>query len=381
MLYLEIIIATSFVLFLLSTLVSGINEMWALLLNKRGRELRRALQLAFPELSDELMRRFYDHPLISPLREKPKQDSIRGLFLKIINFFRTNKFQHDFLPSYIDSKLFSKALADILVLGKEYSISTHQANDWERRMFTTIESMDETNFQLFLDVYPDKGLFDEQAKKYWDRLWNKRGTDFQNERLTILNELRDTIKSNMLLDKQQQETCLLDNYLLHSGTEAPSTSDFLARDSQNMESWLENTSKWFDGYMNRVSGWYKKRSHTNIFWWSLILVVFFNINMFDFVSDLLKNQALRDFWVESAVEFHDDERVEDKIQKSLESLKSIFSFQVPKANTILKNLPGWLTTVFAISLGAPFWFDLLGKAVNLRAAGKKTEDKDTSSTN
>jgi hypothetical protein len=34
---------------------------------------------------------------------------------------------------------------------------------------------------------------------------------------------------------------------------------------------------------------------------------------------------------------------------------------------------GWLFTVLAVSLGAPFWFDLLNKLVNLRGAGKKPE--------
>jgi hypothetical protein len=29
--------------------------------------------------------------------------------------------------------------------------------------------------------------------------------------------------------------------------------------------------------------------------------------------------------------------------------------------------------VFAVSLGAPFWFDVLNKLVNLRADGKKPE--------
>ena len=32
---------------------------------------------------------------------------------------------------------------------------------------------------------------------------------------------------------------------------------------------------------------------------------------------------------------------------------------------------GWLLTALAGSLGAPFWFDLLGKAANLRSAGRK----------
>jgi hypothetical protein len=32
---------------------------------------------------------------------------------------------------------------------------------------------------------------------------------------------------------------------------------------------------------------------------------------------------------------------------------------------------GWILTGFAVTLGAPFWFDFLGKVSNLRAAGKK----------
>ena len=30
---------------------------------------------------------------------------------------------------------------------------------------------------------------------------------------------------------------------------------------------------------------------------------------------------------------------------------------------------GWLLTIAVVSLGAPFWFDLLGKVVHLRGAG------------
>jgi hypothetical protein len=39
------------------------------------------------------------------------------------------------------------------------------------------------------------------------------------------------------------------------------------------------------------------------------------------------------------------------------------------ARWVLSRLGGELVTVFAILLGAPFWFDLLQKLVNLRAAG------------
>ncbi|SDP94234.1 TIGR02594 family protein [Rhodoferax sp. OV413] len=37
---------------------------------------------------------------------------------------------------------------------------------------------------------------------------------------------------------------------------------------------------------------------------------------------------------------------------------------------------GWLMTAVALSLGAPFWFDTLGRLVKLRASGTPTSDKD-----
>jgi hypothetical protein len=32
---------------------------------------------------------------------------------------------------------------------------------------------------------------------------------------------------------------------------------------------------------------------------------------------------------------------------------------------------GWLVSGIAIAMGAPFWFDLMGKLVNVRNAGSK----------
>jgi len=36
---------------------------------------------------------------------------------------------------------------------------------------------------------------------------------------------------------------------------------------------------------------------------------------------------------------------------------------------------GWAVTIVAVSLGAPFWFDALGRLSNLRMAGSKPEAK------
>jgi hypothetical protein len=41
----------------------------------------------------------------------------------------------------------------------------------------------------------------------------------------------------------------------------------------------------------------------------------------------------------------------------------------------LPHLPGWLITIVAISLGAPFWFDTLQRIINIRGGGKNPEPK------
>jgi hypothetical protein len=40
-----------------------------------------------------------------------------------------------------------------------------------------------------------------------------------------------------------------------------------------------------------------------------------------------------------------------------------------------ERILGWILTVLAISLGAPFWFDLLNKFVNIRSNGKSPDER------
>lgn len=59
-----------------------------------------------------------------------------------------------------------------------------------------------------------------------------------------------------------------------------------------------------------------------------------------------------------------------KYQKGIDNWKYSDKQIGGKFNTII----GWFITSLAISLGAPFWFDLLNKLVQLRNTGKKPED-------
>jgi hypothetical protein len=79
----------------------------------------------------------------------------------------------------------------------------------------------------------------------------------------------------------------------------------------------------------------------------------------------------------------------DEIEKSInhfsEATKGVADLNLPifwghdnswTSMSIAATLFGWLLTAIAISLGAPFWFDALGKLANLRMAGKNPEEKE-----
>jgi hypothetical protein len=46
----------------------------------------------------------------------------------------------------------------------------------------------------------------------------------------------------------------------------------------------------------------------------------------------------------------------------------IHNYEWKGVKAFLKSLAGWILTALAISLGAPFWFDLLNKFMKLRSS-------------
>jgi len=46
----------------------------------------------------------------------------------------------------------------------------------------------------------------------------------------------------------------------------------------------------------------------------------------------------------------------------------------------IQRVLGWLLTMIAVSLGAPFWFDMLNKIINIRNAGTKPATSDSQPT-
>lgn len=192
--------------------------------------------------------------------------------------------------------------------------------------------------------------------------------------------------------------------------------------------------KWYDDMMDRVSGWYKRQANRILIIIGLCLAIAFNVSTIDIVVKLSKDKDVREALVKNATEYvknhldsskaatADSAPVKDSsftaLRSKLDSMKALYNSTIAENNATLglgwgdfgyskdslnwvkkgsppKEKPthkgffgkigyvllqsiitprywlGFLITAFAISLGAPFWFDLLNKFINLRVSGAK----------
>ena len=150
-------------------------------------------------------------------------------------------------------------------------------------------------------------------------------------------------------------------------------------------------AKWFDDSMDRLGGWYKRNVQLVLFAIGLILTVALNINSLEVARTLWTQPLLRDALVQAAGKFDASKATDPKadqiaiIQKQLdalhlpigwreETLTPLFDRNAPARNRWLAwgaLIAGWLMTAFATSFGSQFWFQTLGQALALRAAGAK----------
>jgi hypothetical protein len=152
----------------------------------------------------------------------------------------------------------------------------------------------------------------------------------------------------------------------------------------------ENIEKWFDDAMDRVSGWYKRRAQLIIIAFAFLLTVLVDADTIHMANVLWRDSSLRGSLASAAVEAatlpthgapDSSNPAFKQLQERVESVALPIGWSSPTfgewyrrasnatPKEILKKVIGLALTTIAVSLGAPFWFDILGKLVNLRATG------------
>jgi len=156
---------------------------------------------------------------------------------------------------------------------------------------------------------------------------------------------------------------------------------------------------WFNDAMKRVTGWYKNQSQSSLLLISFLVCLALNADTIRIVKELYDSPAKRNVIVTQAeqaskvfanVTGHCGARSAESITASLGKLEATglslgwkgYSFRPESLSgqmlidSILLLL-GIFFTSLAVTLGAPFWFDMLGKLINLRAIGKPPAETDT----
>lgn len=170
----------------------------------------------------------------------------------------------------------------------------------------------------------------------------------------------------------------------------------------------KNIEDWYNSSMDRVAGWYKRRVQWIVFGLGFTLAIVMNADTIAIFKGLSNDPALQNAIIEMAqkklqdsslLKIDNAKRVfvenkndlnelrlpigwdwakDDTFKQSFDSAKfnrNHYLARPPKQDSgawFLKVI-GWLITGFAISLGAPFWFDLLNRIMVIRSTVKPHE--------
>lgn len=195
----------------------------------------------------------------------------------------------------------------------------------------------------------------------------------------------------------------------------------------NLDKAMESMEKWYDEAMQRVTGWYKRKSQVFALGLAIVVALGLNADTFQISQTLYSDQTVREALVKSAQDLVKKEATPPEVkppgttapgattpeaaapgtappgattecaptpeagspqpgQKSdladkTKILKEAFKIDMPLGwspkdlkwdpwNNFVK-LVGILLTALMVTLGSNFWFELLNRLINLRNSGKK----------
>jgi hypothetical protein len=166
-----------------------------------------------------------------------------------------------------------------------------------------------------------------------------------------------------------------------------------------MDELIKVTSNWADQSLTVLGESYKRNLRAISFFIGLGVAVAFNIDTLFLTEHLYRNKESRDATVALALKITEktDKEVFDAcLTLPLEKRKADPAAQscsdwwitsksrasrgascrsAGRTHLQVTSIPGWLLTALALSLGAPFWFDLLNKIVNVRHGIAKPETR------
>jgi hypothetical protein len=143
-----------------------------------------------------------------------------------------------------------------------------------------------------------------------------------------------------------------------------------ARAEGKVEHLTVQLAAWFDDGMDRVAGSYKRGAQLYTFLIAFVLTVLFNIDSIHLFRTLWGHPALAAQLANPAAA--------ESMGETLAALQVLpigwDNCPMTVAGTF-GMFGGWLVTASSALFGAPFWFDLLKRLINVRGAGRSPDRK------
>jgi hypothetical protein len=210
-------------------------------------------------------------------------------------------------------------------------------------------------------------------------------TDFKNETAVI----RKSIEENILIKGELKKVMLT---LLNDA-------------GGSIDKFKSNIARFYNDAMDRASGWYKQKIRRVLLVLALISTVVLNVDSIHISKVLWENPAAAAMIANLAEENliltdttggiffinRNDTLTSEKTSvRNIIGAKSLLEKSALPIGWFKENYPGktftgdpvawlskllgWLITALAASMGAPFWFDIMNKFINLRGSGNKPKE-------
>lgn len=340
---LDVAIGLAFIFFLLATLAMTIQEFVAAALGLRARTLEQGLRsmLEDPEKGWKHVDEFYAHPLIRSLYRTPPPAAIRHAAASANGAARAAARPGDD----------AKPSAEPDALGKNAGTQA-----WGRL---------------------------RQARAFFTRTSGPSYLSPRSFALVLLDNLAPADGQQTLLEKG---STALDGLPAGLRQRLKPLVDGAGNDVETLRANLE---AWYDDTMARVSGWYKRKTQIIVIVIGVILVPAINANAIVMAERMWKDDAVRSaILVQAGAQASASPAAEgqaatadERLSNAADSIDKVDQVGMPLGWTgaavpdgdvagIATMIAGWLLTILAISLGAPFWFDTLSRVSRLRSSGK-----------
>jgi hypothetical protein len=169
-------------------------------------------------------------------------------------------------------------------------------------------------------------------------------------------------------------------------------TSYLDKADGNVDRFRESVESWYDLTMDRVSGWYKRRTQVALILIATIATLLTNADSFQIGKALWNDDAVRASVVAQAQRSVEQGQgqpdvgtgVSESAETLSEQVADVSALELPLGWSTDPDDPRWfddwqgavgkalglLATILALTLGAPFWFDVLGRVSRIRTTGK-----------